>query len=116
MNEWNPNLLRSSILSWNGLEDAKIKLELVQWRLGRVAFHQDCRRCCGSLSRKHAVIRSGAEDFLSSIFPDIDLPQSNTLIDSILNQFFFKNDSAVYAAVYEAIQGIRKTCLLQNVN
>jgi hypothetical protein len=77
------------------MEDAKIKLELVQWHLGRVAFHQDCRRCCGSLSRKHAVIRSGAEDFLSSTFPDIDLPQSNTLIDSILNQFFFKNDSAV---------------------
>ena len=25
-----PNLLRSSILSWNGLEDAKIKLELIR--------------------------------------------------------------------------------------
>ena len=111
-----PNLRRSSILSWNGMEDAKIKLEVIQWRLGRVAFHQDCRRCGGSLSRKHAVICSGAEDFLSSTFPDIDLPQTNTLIDTILNQFFFKNDSAVYAAVYEAIQGIRKTCLLQNVD
>ena len=68
-----------------------------------------------SLSRKHAVIIcSGAED---STFPDIiDLPQSNTLIDTILNQFFFKDDSAVYAAVYKAIQGIRKTCLLQHVD
>ena len=111
-----PNLRRSSILSWNGMEDAKIKLELIQWRLGRVAFHQDCHHCGGSLSRKHAVICSGAEDFLSSTFLDVDIPQSNTLIDSILNQFFFKNDSAVNAAVYEAIQGIRKTCLSQNVN
>ena len=62
-----PNLRRSSVLSWDGMEDAKIKLELIQWRLGRVAFHQDCRRCGGSLSRKHAVICSGAEDFLSSL-------------------------------------------------
>ena len=95
------------------MEDAKFKLELIQWRLRRVAFHQDYRRCVSSLSR---VICSGAEDFLSSTFPDIDLPQLNTLIDTILNQFFLKNDSAIYAAVYNAIQGIRKTCLLQNVD
>jgi len=85
-----PDLKRSSILSWNGLEDAKIKLELIQWRLGRVAFHQDYRRCGGSLSRKHAVICSGAEDFLSSTFPDIDLPQSNTLIDTIVKSILFQ--------------------------
>ena len=76
-----PNVNRSSILSWNGVEDAKIKLELIQWYLGRVAFHQYYRRCGSSLSRKHAVICSGAEDFLSSTFPDIDLTQSNTLIE-----------------------------------
>jgi hypothetical protein len=111
-----PNLLRSSVLSWNGLEDAKIKLEIIQWRLGRVAFHQDCHRCGGSLSRKHAVICSGAEDYLLSTFPEIDIPSSNTIIDSVLNQFFLKSDAAAYAVVYEAIQGIRKTCLLQSVD
>ena len=100
---------------WTGLEDMAIKLELIQWRLGRIAFHQQCQRCGDSLSRKHAVICSGAEDFLESKYSDIEVSASQTIIDAILNKFFAKNDRTVYLDVFEAIQGIRKTCLLQTV-
>lgn len=109
------NLTRSSILSWTGMKDMTIKLELIQWRLGRIAFHQRCHRCGESLSRKHAVICSGAEEFLESKFPDVEVPASQTIIDAILNQSFTKNDENVYSNVFEAIQGIRRTCLLQTV-
>ena len=109
------NLARSAILSWTGIQDMTIKLELIQWRLGRIAFHQHCHRCGGSLSRKHAVTCSGAEDFLETKFPDTAVPATQTIIDAILNEFFTKNDRTVYLDIYEAIQGIRRTCLLQTV-
>ena len=32
------NLARSAILSWTGIKDMRIKLELIQWRLGRIAL------------------------------------------------------------------------------
>jgi hypothetical protein len=111
----NKNLARSAILSWTGIEDMTIKLELIQWRLGRIAFHQDCQRCGESLSRKHAVICSGAEEFLDSKFPDIQVPASQTIIDAILNKFFNNNVRTVFLEIFEAIQGIRKACLLQTV-
>jgi len=111
----NKNLARSAILSWTGIEDMTIKLELIQWRLGRIAFHQDCQRCGESLSRKHAVICSGAEEFLDSKFPDIQVPASQTIIDAILNKFFNNNVRTVFLDIFEAIQGIRKACLLQTV-
>jgi len=111
----NKNLARSAILFWTGIEDMTIKVELIKWRLGRIAFHQKCQRCGESLSRKHAVICSGAEEFLESKFPDIEVPASQTIIDAILNKFFTKNARTVYLDIYEAIQGIRKTCLLQTV-
>lgn len=109
------DLSRSAILSWTGIEDMTIKLELIQWRLGRIAFHQRCHHCGDSLSRKHAVICSGAEEFLESKFPEIEVPASQTIIDAILNKFFNKNDRTVYLDVFEAIQGIRRTCLLQTL-
>jgi hypothetical protein len=109
------DIKRSAILYWSGMDDMSIKLELIQWRLGRIAFHQRCGRCNEFLSRKHAVICSGAEDYLISKFPDVDPPTSQTIIDAILNKFFSKDNSSAYFAIYEAIQAIRKTCLLQNI-
>ena len=97
----NKNLARSAILSWTGIKDMTTKLELIQWRLGRIAFHQRCHRCEESLSRKHAVICSGAEAFLESKFPDIDAPASQTILDAILNHSFTKNDESIYLTVFE---------------
>ena len=92
-----------------------VKLELIQWHLGHIVSHQRCHRWEEPFSRKHAVICSGAEAFLESKFPDIDVPASQTIIDAILNHSFTKNDESVYLDVFEAIQGIRRTCLLQTV-
>jgi hypothetical protein len=111
----NKNLARSAILSWTGIKDMTTKLELIQWRLGRIAFHQRCHHCGESLSRKHAAICSGAEASLESDFPDIEVPASKTIIDAILSHSFTKNNETVYLNVFEAIQGIRITCLLQTV-
>ena len=110
-----PSLLHSDIMKWNGIEDAKVKQELIQWRLGRVAFHQRCQVCFEVLSRSHAVICSGAEDYLLEKFPQVTRSYSNTIIDDILNFYFLKCDEFVWKAVYEAIVSIRRSCLLQNV-
>lgn len=68
------SLKHSAILYWDGIQDSQVKQELINWRLGRIAYHQECGRCNGDLSRKHAVIRSGAEDFLLQQFPDLEIP------------------------------------------
>jgi hypothetical protein len=36
--------------------DREMQKELLFWRLGRIAFHQNCKKCgSAQLSRKHAV-------------------------------------------------------------
>jgi hypothetical protein len=109
------SLKHSAILYWDGVQDAQVKQELIQWRLGRLAYHQECGRCQGDLSRKHAVLCSGAEDFLLQEFPDLEIPAVHTVIDSLLNTYLLKGSSAIWEALQEAIKGIRRTCLLQLV-
>ena len=109
------SLKHSAILYWDGVEDAKVKQELIQWRLGRIAYHQECGSCNGDLSSKHAVICSGAEDYLLQQFPDLEIPPAHTVIDSLLNTYLLKGDSAIWNILQEAIRGIRRTCLLQLV-
>ena len=52
------SLKHSSVLVWSGAKDAELKKEIINWRLGRIAYHQKCQRCGESLSRKHAVVCS----------------------------------------------------------
>lgn len=113
--EVHKSLKHSAILYWDGVQDAQIKQELIQWRLGRLAYHQECGRCQGDLSRKHAVLCSGAEDFLLQEFPDLEIPAVHTVIDSLLNTHLLKGSSAIWEALQEAIKGIRRSCLLQLV-
>ena len=35
------SLKHSAILYWDGVQDAQVKQELIQWRLGRIAYHQE---------------------------------------------------------------------------
>jgi hypothetical protein len=109
------SLKHSAILYWEGTEDVKVKQELILWRLGRIAFHQVCNRCNGDLSRKHAVICSGAEDYILQQLPHFTIPSVNTIIDEVLNRHLIKGTQEIWRMLYEAIQGIRKTCLLQLV-
>ena len=107
------SLKHSAILRWDGLQDAETKQELIQWRLGRIAYHQACGRCNCDLSRKHAVICSGAEDYLLQEFPDLEIPTVYTVIDSLLNTNLLKGSNVIWRTIHEAIKGIRRTCLLQ---
>ena len=109
------SIRHSAILYWKGIEDAKIKQELILWRLGRIAFHQVCKRCNGALSRKHAVICSGAEEYILEQLPQIELLTVNTIIDEVLNSHLIKGTQAIWKILFDAIQGIRRTCLLQIV-
>lgn len=109
------NLKHSKILKWKGTEDAKIKQDIIRWRLGRIAYHQTCGNCQLELSRKHALICSGAEDYLEREFDDIDLPHSNTLLDAILNHYLLDEVDGLWKKLYNAIQIVRRICLVQNV-
>jgi hypothetical protein len=71
-----------------------------------------CGRCNGYLSRKHAVLCSGAEDFLLQEFPDLEILAVHTVVDSLLNTYLLKGTNAIWEAIQEAIKGIRRTCLL----
>ena len=54
------SLKLSSILFWKSEDDGEILRNLLRWRLGRIAFHQECLNCNReNLSRKHAVLCSG---------------------------------------------------------
>ena len=55
----------------------------------------------------------GTEQFLLSEFPQLEDFYSNTVIDSLLNKYFYSNDMDVLDKIYEAILSIKKTCLLQ---
>lgn len=110
-----PTLEHSSILKWDGMEDAMVKKEIINWRLGRIAFHQVCLNCQGILSRSHALICSGVEDQLKSIFPQVEFLNSITSLDCILNHFFLDNHKHVFSFIYEAILSIRRSCLGQLV-
>ena len=80
------NLARSAILSWTGIKVVTIKLELIQWRLGCIAFHQRCHSCEEPLSRNTQSFEAFA---------------SQTIIDAILNHSFTKNDESMYLDVSE---------------
>jgi len=108
-----PNLKKSSILFWNGVQDAKIKREIIDWRLGRIAHHQKCFICNGVLSRKHAISCSGADVYLKDIL--VIFNYSSNLIDGLLNQYFINNNLEIYQKICVVIQGIKKTCLGMNI-
>jgi hypothetical protein len=107
-----PSMKLPSILSWDGEEDSKIKLEIIQWRLGRVAYHQHCLNCHrAQLSRRHALECSGVDENLFNEFQNINLTQSSNILDSILNHFKFERDTKILEKISVAIQTIKRVCL-----
>ncbi len=110
------NLKHSSILKWKGVEDAMIKKELIRWRLGRIAFHQNCECCNRELSRKHALICSGGEFYLENEFEEVEIPSSNTILDAILNYYSINGKDEIWKKLYNVIQNIKRVCLVQNVD
>ena len=109
------SLKLSSILSWNGLLDSQVKLEIIQWRLGRIAYHQPCLNCHRArMSRQHALACSGMDEVLYQEFKNIGIQPSHNLLDSILNHLQFERDTMMLQKISLAIQNIKEVCLHNN--
>ena len=86
---------------------------LLQWILGAVTRHEQCRNCPEpKMTRVHASICSGADSDLATHFPTLT-PQHvrHTRIDAILNTF--RNcdaDHPAYGKCLTAIQQIMTKC------
>ena len=85
--------------------------DLLQWRLGRIAFHQVCKKCGQELSRAHALECSNVGADLKRLFPDVENKQICTIIDAVMNKFSLKKDSSIWKILAEAVRRIREACL-----
>jgi hypothetical protein len=102
------------ILSWKNQAEAKRNKDIIYWRLGRVAMHQECLNCNKEmLSRKHAVMCSGVEDQLIRSYPDIEIYSDRTIIDELLIKCGTMENSKIWGDVQWAINQIRRLCRLQ---
>ena len=81
---------------------------LLQWILGAVTRHEQCKNCPEPrMTRVHAAVCSGADDFLASEFPSL-LPQHSrhTRIDAVLNNF--RNSTGDHPAYKKCVMAIQK--------
>jgi hypothetical protein len=106
------SLKLSSILFWKSEEDGEILRNLVRWRLGRIAYHQECLNCNReNLSRKHAVLCSGVDEVLFDKYEEVESFQSQNILDTILNKYMFGNHISIWKDVSWAINQIQNICL-----
>lgn len=106
------NLKLSSILFWKNEEEGEVKRNLIRWRLGRIAFHQECLNCNSeSLSRKHAVLCSGVDQELYEKYEEVETFYSQNILDTLLNKFMYGNHISVWKDITWAINQIQKLCL-----
>ena len=106
------SLKLSSILFWKNEEQGEIKRNLIRWRLGRIAFHQQCLNCNREkLSRKHAVLCSGVDHVLFEKYEEVESFYSQNILDTLLNKFMFGNYFGICKDISWAINQIQKLCL-----
>jgi hypothetical protein len=106
------SLKLSSILFWKTEEEGEIQRKLVRWRLGRIAFHQECLNCNKeSLSRKHATLCSGIDQALFDIYEEIESFYSENILDTLLNKYMFGNYLSIWKDIAWGITQIQKLCL-----
>jgi len=86
---------------------------LLQWILGAVTRHEQCKNCPQPvMTRVHAAICSGADNTLAQNFPSLAPQHSrHTRIDAILNAFRnVDGDHVAYRACVAAIKEILQKC------
>ena len=106
------SLKLSSILFWKNEEEGELKRNLIRWRLGRIAYHQECLNCNReNLSRKHAVLCSGVDQELLEKYEEVETFYSQNILDTLLNKFMFGKHLAVWKDISWAINQIQKLCL-----
>jgi hypothetical protein len=106
----------NTLLTTSRLEK-NVQKTLIYWRLGRIAYHQDCQnnRCGQPLSRKHATECVDLMYTLRQKLDIADLQGANTsnALDMVLNNLDEINEDNVekFMVLYECIQRIRRLCL-----
>ena len=106
------SLKLSSILFWKSDDEGEIQRNLVRWRLGRIAYHQECLNCNREkLSRKHAVLCSGVDQALFDEYEEIESFYSQNILDTLLNKYMFGNHSEIWKNVSWGINQIKTLCL-----
>ena len=106
------SLKLSSILFWKTEEEGEMQRKLVRWRLGRIAFHQECLNCNKeSLSRKHATLCSGIDQVLFDKYQEIESFFSQNILDTLLNKYMFGNHISIWKDIAWAITQIQTLCL-----
>lgn len=106
------SLKLSSILFWKSEVQGEIQRNLIRWRLGRIAFHQECINCNReNLSRKHAVLCSGVDQALFDKYEEVESFYSQNILDTLLNKYMFKNHLEIWTDISWAITQIQKVCL-----
>ncbi len=109
---WTNEALKPNPLLKCKIERNRLKT-LIHWRLGRVAFHQECRNCStnSTLSRQHAVTCTDAETKLSRFTPQTR-SRHGTIIDDVLNNSkYLQDDYECLEEICKVIQEIRILCL-----
>jgi hypothetical protein len=105
------SLKLSSILFWKHEDDGAILRKLVRWRLGRIAYHQECLNCnAETLSRKHAVICSGVDQ---ALYEKYDLAESfytQNILDTLLNKYMYGYHISIWKDIAWAIDQIQRLC------
>ena len=107
-----PNCKPNPLLKANWL-DRKIQKTLIQWRLGRVAFHQECGRCFDEMSRKHAIRCAGLHRVIRRDFPGLIVYNSEAnQIDQLLERIPCKEENKdKLEKIASYIEEIRIKCL-----
>ena len=96
----------------NNVPKRKI-LTISRWLMGAVAMHQNCRNCNGNndLSREHAVICSGADEYLTDQFGPKDALSNRTYLDQLLNSNRNNTIEPFYDKIAQAISMIYEKCM-----
>jgi hypothetical protein len=106
------SLKLSSILFWRNEDEGEVNRNLIRWRLGRIAFHQECLNCNReNLSRKHAVLCSGVDQALFEKYEEVESFYSQNILDTLLNKYMYGNHLTIWKDISWAINQIQKLCL-----
>lgn len=91
--------------------DKKSRIALTKWVTGGIANHQVCKKCGASLSRSHAVVCSGAEQYLQTKFESAIPMENKSIIDVIIYSLPTGTSLDKYKHICEAIYMIYTNCL-----
>ena len=99
----------------------KTQTHLIFWRLGRVAYHQDCLNCTvhnrQELSREHALDCANVKPMIRLAFPQLPDERNRNMMDIALDHLAYHSDDIHQLnTLADAVVEIKKKCLKWRVN